>query len=147
MNIVGIVCVFALFPMSDTLLTDTMWSATFKSFPYIKVSLLFTLIYKKRMAHNLKGGKIKSFMRMKYSYKFRETFSLYVLFSCLFPSLVKAQLNWAELYYDYSRRPRPSPGTVSRQTSGLPRKLKGPVSGFVGHIPLPSLDSIITRNH
>ena len=24
--------------------------------------------------------------------------------------------------------------------------LKGPVSGFVGHIPLPSLDSIITRN-
>ena len=25
--------------------------------------------------------------------------------------------------------------------------LKGPVSGFVGRIPLPSLESIITRNH
>ena len=25
--------------------------------------------------------------------------------------------------------------------------LKGPVSGFVGCIPLPSFDSIITRNH
>ena len=124
-----------------------MWPATFKSFPYIKVSLLFTLIYKKRMAHNLKGEKNKSFMSMKYSDKIRETFSLYVLFSCLFPSLFKSQLNWAELYYDYSRRPRPSPGIVSRQTSRLPRKLKGPVSGFVGRIPLPSLESIISRNH
>ena len=34
------------------------------------------------------------------------------------------------------------PGTMSRDVTE-----KGPVSGFVGRIPLPTLESRITRNH